>query len=252
MPRSFDEDILIQRKYYTETAAEYDAAHAGEGDDDPVNLRMVCGILRMIEARTVLDIGAGTGRAIRHLTEQLAGLTVRGVEPVAARIAQAAKKGIPAGLIVQGVGEALPFGNASFDVVCAFAMLHHVTNPDAVVREMLRVARRGVVIIDGNRFGQGSWPMRVFKLGLYKAGLWGIIDYLKTGGKGYNLTEGDGLFYSYSVYDSFNRIAEWAGQMMVIPNEACKARSWLHPLLTSSGVLLCALKDTVWWQSESK
>jgi ubiquinone/menaquinone biosynthesis C-methylase UbiE len=246
MPGNLDKAVLLQRQYYTDTAAEYDAAHAGEGDDDPVNLRLVFGFLRMIEARTVLDIGAGTGRAIRHLMDNMPELSVRGVEPVAARIDQAVeKKGIPRGVIVQGVGEALPFEDASIDVVCAFAMLHHVTNPNDVVSEMLRVARKGVIIIDGNRFGLGSWPIRVLKLALYKTGLWGIVNYLKTGGKGYNLTEGDGLFYSYSVYDSFDRIAEWAGQLIVIPNEACKARSWLHPLLTSGGIFLCALKETV-------
>jgi len=184
VPRSFEKDILIQRQYYTDTATEYDSAHFGEGDDDPVNLRIVLGILRMIEARTVLDVGAGTGRAIRHLTEGIPGLSVRGVEPVAARIAQSLRKGIAEGTIIQGVGESLPFDDASFDVVCAFSMLHHATDPNAVVREMLRVARRSVIIVDGNRFGQGAWPMRVLKLALYKAGLWKVVDYLKTGGKG--------------------------------------------------------------------
>ena len=246
MPGDLDKAVLLQRQYYTDTAAEYDAAHAGEGDDDPVNLRLVFGFLRMIQARTVLDVGAGTGRAIRHLMDNMPELSVRGVEPVAARIDQAVeKKGIPRGIIIQGVGEALPFEDASIDVVCAFAMLHHVTNPDEVVSEMLRVARKAVIIIDGNRFGLGSWPLRLFKLALYKAGLWKIVNFLKTGGKRYNLTEGDGLFYSYSVYDSFDRIAGWAGQLILIPNEASKARSWLHPLLTSGGIFLCALKETI-------
>jgi ubiquinone/menaquinone biosynthesis C-methylase UbiE len=246
MPSDVDEAVLLQRQYYTQTAAQYDAAHAGEGDDDPVNLKMLFGFLRMIEARTVLDIGAGTGRAIRYLMDNMPGVSIRGVEPVAAQIDQAVqKRGISKGVIVQGVGEALPFEDASMDVVCEFAMLHHVKNPDAVVSEMLRVARKAVIIIDGNRFGLGSWPVRVLKLALYKAGVWGIVNYLKTGGKGYNLTKGDGLSYSYSVYDSFDRIAEWAGQLIVIPNQACKAKSWLHPLLTSGGIFLCAFKDTV-------
>jgi len=86
MPSDVDKQVLLQRQYYNDTAAEYDAAHAGEGDDDPVNLKMLFGFLRMIEARTVLDIGAGTGRAIRHLMDKMPDLQVRGVEPVAARI----------------------------------------------------------------------------------------------------------------------------------------------------------------------
>jgi ubiquinone/menaquinone biosynthesis C-methylase UbiE len=246
VPTNTSKAVQIQRRYYTDTAAEYDSAHAGEGDDNPLTLRLLCGFLRMIEARTVLDIGAGTGRAIRHLMNNMPELSVRGVEPVAARIHEAVqKKGIPSGVIVQGVGESLPFEDASIDVVYALGMLHHVTNPNDVVSEMMRVARKGIIIMDGNRFGLGPWPVRIFKLALYKAGVWKIVDYLKTRGKGYNLTEGDGLFYSYSVYDSFDHIAKWAGQLIVLPNEAGKARSWLHPLLTSGGVFLCALKETL-------
>ena len=122
---------------------------------------------------------------------------------------------------MQGVGEALPFGDASIDVVFSFAILHHVPKPDAVIREMLRVARKAVIIVDGNRFGQGGhWPVRLLKLALYKAGLWGVVNYLKTGGDGYLITPGDGLAYSYSVYDSFDRMAEWATRLIVMPAEA--------------------------------
>jgi ubiquinone/menaquinone biosynthesis C-methylase UbiE len=99
--------------------------------------------------------------------DNMPGLSVRGVEPVAAQIDQAVqKRGISKGVIVQGVGEVLPFEDASMDVVCEFAMLHHVKYPDAVVSEMLRVARKAVIIIDGNRFGFGSWSVRVLKLAL--------------------------------------------------------------------------------------
>src|ERR1700741_3753121 len=162
MPSEVGKAVAIQRHYYTETAAEYDAAHAGEGDDDPVNLKMLFGFLRMIEARSLLDIGAGTGRAVRHLMDNMPNVSVRGVEPVAARIEEGVqKKNIPRGVVIQGVGEALPFENASIDVVCAFGMLHHVRKPENVVREMLRVARKAVIIVDGNRFGLGSWPVRL-------------------------------------------------------------------------------------------
>lgn len=52
MPDNLSKAIQIQRQYDTDTAAGYDATHAGEGDDDPLTLRRVCGFLRMIEART--------------------------------------------------------------------------------------------------------------------------------------------------------------------------------------------------------
>ena len=37
-------------------------------------------------------------------------------------------------------------------------------------------------------------------------GLWRAFDYVRTGGKGYNVSAGDGLFYSYSVYNDYRQI----------------------------------------------
>jgi ubiquinone/menaquinone biosynthesis C-methylase UbiE len=245
MGRKFEKATRLQRQYYAETAKEYDAAHADEGDNNPRTLRWVYGLLRMIGAESVLDVGSGTGRGVRHLLDNMPGVLVRGIEPVAARIEEAVQnKGIPPGVILQGVGEALPFADASFDVACCFAMLHHVPRPDEVIREMLRVARKGVIIIDGNRFAQGAWPTRMSKLILYKTGLWKIADFLKTGGKGYIVSPGDGVHYSFSIYDSLDLIAAWADELVLIPTETYRATSWFHPLLTAEVVITCALKDT--------
>jgi ubiquinone/menaquinone biosynthesis C-methylase UbiE len=236
--------VRLQRQYYAETAAEYDAAHALEGDNDPRNLRWTRALLSMVDARTVLDVGAGTGRGVRHLLDNMPGLSVRGIEPVAERIQEAVrKKGIPQGVIVQGVGEALPFEDASIDVVCCFGMLHHVPKPNAVVREMLRVARKAVVIVDGNRFGQRSWPVRLLKFALWKVGLWGAIAYLKTAGKGYIMSEGDGVQFSYSIYDSLDCLAGWADELIIFSSDPSKSQSWFQPLFTASGVFVFASKN---------
>lgn len=47
----------------------------------------------------------------------------------------------------------LPYDDASFDVVTAMLFMHHLSDEDAVrlVREMMRVARRGVVVCDLHR-----------------------------------------------------------------------------------------------------
>jgi ubiquinone/menaquinone biosynthesis C-methylase UbiE len=244
MSRRLQEAVLAQRRYYADTAARYDSMHAHEGDDDEWNLRLVCALLGLVGAKSVLDVGCGTGRGIRHLQAAISGLDVFGVEPVAALVDQAAVKSDSGSKrFIQASGEALPFKTASFDAVCSFAILHHVPEPGAVVAEMLRVARRAVLILDSNRFGQGRWSTRVAKFALYKMGLWGIANFAKTRGKGYLFTEGDGVAYSYSAFDSFDQIANWADRLMIIPSEPCKPKSWLHPLLTSGGVLVCGLKE---------
>jgi ubiquinone/menaquinone biosynthesis C-methylase UbiE len=240
-----DPAVTIQRKYYTDTASRYDRMHAHEGGTDAAITKFMYALLRMWEIRTVLDVGTATGTGMRDLKQSLPDMFVAGVEPVAALVDQAVLSGnIASGPIVQATGEALPFADASFDAVCEFATLHHAANPAAVVKEMLRVARRAVFICDSNRFGQGSLPARLLKFALYKAGLWGAFNYLRTGGKGYLITEGDGLAYSYSVYDSLEPITRWADRVILIPTTGdLKSRSWFHPLLTSSGILVCALKD---------
>lgn len=243
MAPSVHDPVAIQRHYYTQTAAEYDRMHAGEADSHPQVMDSVCALLRMVEPRTLLDVGCATGRGIEYLRERFPSLSAFGVEPVRALIQQSiVKRRIPPGNILQGVGGGLPFADRSIDVVCSFGILHHVRNPHEIVREMLRVARRGVLIVDSNRFGQGSWPARLTKLVLYKAGLWGLVDYAKTRGKGYTLTEGDGVAYSYSLYDSFDLLAAGAERLFVLSSEGGQPRSWFHPLLTSPGVIAFAIK----------
>jgi ubiquinone/menaquinone biosynthesis C-methylase UbiE len=243
MTPPIDEAVALQRRYYTDTAAKYETMHAGEGDASPEIITTVCSLLRMIQPRTLLDVGAGTGRGIGYLREEFPNLVAFGVEPVQALIEQSiAKAGVPAGTILRGSGEALPFADSSVDVVCSFAILHHVREPNRIVNEMLRVARKAVVIVDSNRFGQGSWPMRFVKLALYKLRLWPLVNYLKTGGKGYMITEGDGLAYSYSVYDSFACLSSGSSRLICFSAGPESPKSWFYPLLTSGGLIVAALK----------
>src|ERR1700730_12437441 len=62
-------------------------------------------------------------------------------------------------------------------------------------------------------------------------------------GEGYLVTEGDGLAYSYSVYDSFGYLTQWADRILLIPGETGKVESWFHPLLTAGTVIVCAMKE---------
>lgn len=237
--------ITAQRRYYTETAALYERMHAHEGDDDEWNIQVVCALLRVIGANSILDVGSGTGRGVQRLQSFVPDAVVCGLEPVAALIDQGlAKRHGPRSHFVQASGDALPFADKSFDAVCSFAILHHVPEPSVVVGEMLRVARKAVLILDSNRFGQGRWPVRAAKLLLYKCGLWPLVNFAKTGGKGYLSTDGDGIAYSYSPYDSFDQIAKWADRLIVFPSDPGKPDSWLHPLLTARGVVVCAVKES--------
>jgi len=88
------------------------------------------------DARTVLNVGAGTG------SYEPPGRDVTAVEPSALMRAQRAAG---AARCVAAVAERLPFEDESFDAAMAFSTVHHWQDPIAGLREMKRVALRVVV-----------------------------------------------------------------------------------------------------------
>ena len=235
---------VIQREYYERTAQSYDAAHVRDGDEHYVALRHIVGFFDVLGISSVLDVGCGTGRGVKYFLERRPGILVQGVEPVSALIDRAVHvNSVPPGLIMKGVGEALPFADRSFDAVFECGILHHVKEPDQIVREMMRVSRKAVFLSDENRFAHGTTFGRWAKLLLCKTGIFRAAYRLKTLGKGYRFSEGDGLAYSYSVFDSMQVLSEWADRVIVIPTDEVKTKSVFHPLLTSFHVLLCAIRD---------
>ena len=242
---SLTSDERQQAAYYAATAAGYEATHVHLDDEHALAIRYMIHLLRMRGARTVLDVGSGTGRAVKALLD--AGFEVTGIEPVKALIEVGEQQGVPPGVIREGRGQALPFANGSFDAVCEFGVLHHVKRPNEVVREMIRVSRLGVFLSDTNRFGRAGVLARLVKLAAWKTGLWPAMYFCWTKGKNCDISDCDGIAYSYSVFDSFRLLDVWADQIFAIPTkvEGRRVRSWAHPLLTSSHVLLCALRDNL-------
>jgi ubiquinone/menaquinone biosynthesis C-methylase UbiE len=246
---------LLQRDYYTRTAHLYDATHVQVDDEHGLALQYISTFIDVLQINSILDVGCGTGRGVSFVLKHQAHVSVRGIEPVAALIRQAIEaNGIPACLITEGNGESLPFADQSIDATFACGILHHARNPETVVREMLRVSRKAVFLSDENRFAHGNFLTRCAKLALCKAGIFRAAYRLKTLGKGYRYSEGDGLAYSYSVYDSIDNLSRWADRVILIPvdrvdpntshdESAHKRGSIFQPLLTSFHLLLCAVRD---------
>jgi SAM-dependent methyltransferase len=88
------------------------------------------------DARTVLNVGAGTG------SYEPPGRDVTAVEPSEVMRAQRPAGAAPC---VAATAESLPFEDQSFDAAMAFATVHHWPDPIAGLRELRRVARRVVV-----------------------------------------------------------------------------------------------------------
>jgi ubiquinone/menaquinone biosynthesis C-methylase UbiE len=90
-----------------------------------------------LTGQRVLEVGCGSGRLSAGLAP--AAQIFIGVDPDAAAIAQAART-VPAAIFQTGTGEALPFADATFDVVLFTLSLHH-QSPAQALREAARVLR---------------------------------------------------------------------------------------------------------------
>jgi hypothetical protein len=88
------------------------------------------------DARTVLNVGAGTG------SYEPPDRDVTAVEPSAVMRAQRPASSAPC---VAATAESLPFEDQSFDAAMAICTVHHWQDPIAGLHEMRRVARRVVV-----------------------------------------------------------------------------------------------------------
>lgn len=88
---------------------------------------------------TLLDYGSGTGR--------LAGLIRDAcrVQVTGADVTDYRETDIP---VVVYDGSRLPFGDRTFDVSLAAFVLHHHTDPETGVRELRRVTRRRVLVVE--------------------------------------------------------------------------------------------------------
>jgi ubiquinone/menaquinone biosynthesis C-methylase UbiE len=228
---------LLQRAYYASTAASYDAAHI-EASEHSLGLQLMLATIRHYEFESVLDVGSGTGRALTFIKRELPTLRVVGIEPSAELRAIGHQKGLTAAELRQGDALRLPFDDESFDLVCEFSALHHIAQPARAVSEMLRVARRGIFISDTNNFGQGGFVARLIKQAINAAGLWPIADWIKTWGRGYSVSEGDGVAYSYSVFNDWPQIRRQCRIVHVVNTDG----AGINPYRTAAHVAVVGLK----------
>jgi SAM-dependent methyltransferase len=101
------------------------------------------------DARTVLNVGAGTG------SYEPPDRDVTAVEPSALMRAQRPAGAAPC---LAAAAESLPFEDQCFDAAMAVSTIHHWQDPIAGLREMRRVARHVVVFTHDS--GDAGWRHR--------------------------------------------------------------------------------------------
>ena len=132
---------MDNRAYYDDFASWYERAR-GHGyhrmlDDLEVGL-----VERYGRGQRVLEVGCGTGLIL----ERVRGFATRatGIDLSAGMLGRARARGLP---VVQASATALPFADASFDVVCSFKVLAHVADIRTALAEMARVTRPGGYVL---------------------------------------------------------------------------------------------------------
>jgi len=125
------------RTYYDEFAKTYEQErhHGYHALIDELEIDLLS---NHIVDRDVLEVGCGTGLILKALAER--GGSATGVDLSAGMLSKATERGLR---VAQGSATELPFADESFDVVCSFKVLAHVTEIKQAMREMARVTRPG-------------------------------------------------------------------------------------------------------------
>lgn len=140
---------MPDRQHESVVQAEFERAAAGfaERSKGRFDAMGVVEFSRVEPGATVLEMGSGTGNFL-HLFEEVAGVCV-GLDLTFGMLDEARRR-YPTHLLVQGNGDALPFGSGSIELATSAQMLHHVWEPMPLMRELRRVAGSDgkVLIVD--------------------------------------------------------------------------------------------------------
>lgn len=224
-------------RHFAGKAGRYEDIESNKNDEHAVALGFLVSQLDRLGIASVLDVGAGVGTDLLAIRSQAPGVRVVGIEPVEEMRAVGRSRGLGPEELMDGDVMRLPFPDKSFDCVCAFAVLHHVRDHASAVREMIRVARKAVFISDSNCFGSGSWAVRAVKQGAHALGLWPALDWVKSRGRGFYVSEGDGLFYAYSVFFDHAQLRRASSEVHLLSTKGA-GRS---PYRSASHVALLAI-----------
>jgi SAM-dependent methyltransferase len=114
--------------------------------------RRLAELYRLREGQRVLDIGCGKGYLLYEFMQCVPGIQVYGLDISDYALTHAKQE--VSGMLLRGTATALPYANASFDLVVSLNTLHnlHLDGVYAALREIERVSRGcKYIVMDGYR-----------------------------------------------------------------------------------------------------
>ena len=142
------DDSTAVRQEYDRLAGEYDERWQRYVED---TLRAVTEAIAVRGDERVLDVACGTGELEWRLLQRWPGLSLTGCDLSVGMLAQARTKPITGDVAwVQADATALPFPDASFDIVICANSFHYFRAPQQSLAEMRRALRPGgrLVLVD--------------------------------------------------------------------------------------------------------
>ena len=138
-----DEEVRVLTRFYEKlTDPEYEKSQ----DTRALQMRWLISAVRHLrpEARSLLDIGAGSGLLVAEACRQ--GLDAIGVEPSRALVEMARSQG--AVQVLPGIFPHPQLAGRRFDLIFLVDVIEHVSNPLGLLRHCARALNvRGVVVI---------------------------------------------------------------------------------------------------------
>lgn len=125
-------------------------------DIDRINLRTISHRFGMsadtlFEGKDILEVGCGSSGIIYGVNDQAndPGL-LAGIDPILGKVNTPEISQEP---VLEGIGEALPFEDDTFDVVASINVIDHTLDPQKVLKEIHRVLKSdGVFLLKVNTF----------------------------------------------------------------------------------------------------
>lgn len=159
---------------WTAETADWYAEHYGEYATNG----LAADAIDVAPDAVIVDVGCGTGSALRRLAPRVPNGRLIGVDPVPRMLAIARERAAtdpngPRIEFVEAPAERLPLEDDLGDLVLAFDSIDHWGDRDAGLREVVRVLRPGgrfVVVKDGGLPG-GARATRTWRTALGRAGL---------------------------------------------------------------------------------
>jgi ubiquinone/menaquinone biosynthesis C-methylase UbiE len=117
--------------------------------------------LEALPAKSVLDVGTGTGLFAGRFAAR--GLEVAGIDanPV---MVEAARRLVPQGRFRHAPAEVVPHPDGAFDLVFMGLVLHETDDPEQALREARRVARLRAAVLEWPYQAEGAGPPLAHRL----------------------------------------------------------------------------------------